>query len=229
MKFSMKISLALLLLILLFTFCIYIHTQSIHEDMNQRKNIIAAENATQESVKIAIDKKDKDIYFSASLDSQDAYDMLDDRLTDATHSITRVVKINENLKNSDKVISLVSKLIDILKKYYEYGSITYKDGMLVFDGITHDEEAKSKIDLILSASLIPSVDRSSYEKKFVEMSYPKLSEEAQVLEVRMNEIAEVEDIIFEESSAKLTIKSLDTINKIAQILKENNTYTIEIS
>ncbi|MBN2767587.1 MAG: OmpA family protein, partial [Campylobacterales bacterium] len=29
--------------------------------------------------------------------------------------------------------------------------------------------------------------------------------------------------------AKLTIKSLDTINKIAQILKENNTYTIEIS
>ncbi|MEJ2497891.1 MAG: OmpA family protein [Sulfurovaceae bacterium] len=45
----------------------------------------------------------------------------------------------------------------------------------------------------------------------------------------MNEIAEIEDINFEEDSAKLTLKSLETIQKIAEILKENSTYTIEIS
>jgi outer membrane protein OmpA-like peptidoglycan-associated protein len=56
-----------------------------------------------------------------------------------------------------------------------------------------------------------------------------LSIEAQALEVKMNEIAEIEDINFEEDSARLTPKSLETIQKIAEILKENSTYAIEIS
>ncbi len=220
----------LIALVLFSLYCLYCHTSSIYEQINKKDTLPSATDTLKsESVTIEINKRGKEIYFNATLDSQDAYDTLDSKLVDTTYSVTKSVDVDETLQDSTKVVTLISKLIDILKERYKQGAIIYKDGLLTIEGKTEDPEAKALIDSLLSASLIPNIDTSVYEKKFIEMTYPELSVEAQALEVKMNEIAEIEDINFEEDSARLTLKSLETIHKIAEILKENSTYAIEIS
>jgi OOP family OmpA-OmpF porin len=227
---SNKIASALLLLLLLVGYCLYSHTNSIYDEINKKETQVSSGHFIKSDlVTIKIDKADKNIYFNAKLDSQDAYEILDMKLIDTKYSVIRNVQIDEELQESTKIVALVSKLIDIIKERYGEGTIIYKEGLLTIEGKTDDSDAKSLIASLLSASLIPSIDSSVYEKKFIEMTYPALSLEAQALEVKMNDIAEIEDIIFEENSAKLTINSLKTINKIAEALKEKNRYTIEIS
>jgi OmpA-OmpF porin, OOP family len=229
-KSSSKIVLAFIALVFLSLYCLYSHTNSIYRQINKENTLTSATDTPKsEPVTIEINKTGEKIYFNATLDSQDAYEILDSKLIDATYSVTKSVNVDENLQDSTKVVALISKLIDILKERYKEGSIIYKEGLLTIEGKTDDPDAKALLDSLLSASLIPNIDNSVYEKKFVEMTYPELSVEAQALEVKMNEIAEIEDINFEEDSARLTPKSLETIQKIAEILKENSTYAIEIS
>ena len=68
--------------------------------------------------------------------------------------IQHKIFINSKLDRNQEVISLIEKILNIFSDKYKEGSIIYKDRKLLISGKTMNQEAKEKIETLLTLSTV---------------------------------------------------------------------------
>ena len=240
MSLAKKIILLLILLLLLIIICLYYHTSDIYQKSLQPKDS-TAQVVQSEFMEIDIRKSGDSLNAYGTFDSIDSIQSVDDVLMTSNLNITRDFKSSEFKKADTAAISVLNSILNPFMETYENGQITYKDGRLFISGETSNQEEHTKIEELLASSGIPYVNETiilakkdnTTEQNEINATddevYPELSQEAKAVEEQIEQIVKLEDIRFELGSAKVSPDSYETIEKIANLLKENPSYALKVS